>query len=64
MLTGSDIARHQRDLVEIEGDVAMGGSAAWRARRASRPATLMRKLMAAGSASGDRQGVGGESPLR
>ena len=38
-----------KDLVEIEGEVAMGGSAAWRARRASRTATLMRKLMAAGT---------------
>jgi aspartyl-tRNA(Asn)/glutamyl-tRNA(Gln) amidotransferase subunit A len=37
-----------KDLVEIEGEVAMGGSAAWRARRASRTATLMGKLMAAG----------------
>ena len=37
-----------KDLVEIEGEVAMGGSAAWRNRRAPRTATLMRKLMAAG----------------
>jgi aspartyl-tRNA(Asn)/glutamyl-tRNA(Gln) amidotransferase subunit A len=37
-----------KDLVEIEGEVAMGGSAAWRNRIASRTATLMRKLAAAG----------------
>ena len=37
-----------KDLVEIEGEVAMGGTAAWHARRASRTATLMRKLVAAG----------------
>ncbi|MBN9508424.1 MAG: amidase [Alphaproteobacteria bacterium] len=37
-----------KDLVEIEGEVAMGGSAAWRDRRAPRTATLVRKLMAAG----------------
>jgi aspartyl-tRNA(Asn)/glutamyl-tRNA(Gln) amidotransferase subunit A len=37
-----------KDLVEIEGEVAMGGTAAWRDRRAPRTATLMRKLMAAG----------------
>lgn len=37
-----------KDLVEIEGEVAMGGSAAWRSRVAPRTATLMRKLMAAG----------------
>jgi aspartyl-tRNA(Asn)/glutamyl-tRNA(Gln) amidotransferase subunit A len=37
-----------KDLVEIEGEVAMGGSAAWRNRRAPRTATLMRKLLAAG----------------
>jgi aspartyl-tRNA(Asn)/glutamyl-tRNA(Gln) amidotransferase subunit A len=37
-----------KDLVEIEGEVAMGGSAAWRNRVAPRTATLMRKLMAAG----------------
>lgn len=37
-----------KDLVEIEGEVAMGGSAAWRHRRAPQTATLMRKLMAAG----------------
>jgi aspartyl-tRNA(Asn)/glutamyl-tRNA(Gln) amidotransferase subunit A len=37
-----------KDLVEIEGEVAMGGSAAWRNRIALHTATLMRKLMAAG----------------
>jgi aspartyl-tRNA(Asn)/glutamyl-tRNA(Gln) amidotransferase subunit A len=37
-----------KDLVEIEGEVAMGGSAAWRNRMAPHTATLMRKLMAAG----------------
>ena len=37
-----------KDLVEIEGEVAMGGSAAWRNRVAPRTATLHRKLMAAG----------------
>ena len=37
-----------KDLVEIEGEVAMGGTAAWRNRRAPHTATLMRKLMAAG----------------
>src|SRR4249920_2936624 len=37
-----------KDLVEIEGEVAMGGTAAWRHRIAPHTATLMRKLMAAG----------------
>src|SRR6202790_2327985 len=37
-----------KDLVEIEGEVAMGGSAAWRDRVARRTASLHRKLMAAG----------------
>src|ERR1700759_3536861 len=37
-----------KDLVEIEGEVAMGGTAAWRNRVAPHTATLMRKLMAAG----------------
>ena len=37
-----------KDLVEIEGEIAMGGTAAWRGRVASHTATLMRKLMAAG----------------
>ncbi len=37
-----------KDLVEIEGEVAMGGSAAWRDRIAPHTATLHRKLMAAG----------------
>src|SRR6201992_258681 len=37
-----------KDLVEIEGEVATGGSAAWRDRVAAHTATLHRKLMAAG----------------
>ena len=37
-----------KDLVEIEGEIAMGGSAAWRKRIAPHTATLMRKLAAAG----------------
>jgi aspartyl-tRNA(Asn)/glutamyl-tRNA(Gln) amidotransferase subunit A len=37
-----------KDLVEIEGEVAMGGTAAWRNRIAPHTATLMRKPMAAG----------------
>lgn len=37
-----------KDLVEIEGQVAMGGSAAWRNRVAPRTATLLRRLHAAG----------------
>ena len=37
-----------KDLVEIEGEIAMGGTAAWRNRIAPHTATLMRKLMAAG----------------
>jgi aspartyl-tRNA(Asn)/glutamyl-tRNA(Gln) amidotransferase subunit A len=37
-----------KDLVEIEGEVATGGSAAWRNRIAPRTATLMRKILAAG----------------
>jgi aspartyl-tRNA(Asn)/glutamyl-tRNA(Gln) amidotransferase subunit A len=37
-----------KDLVEIEGEVAMGGTAAWRDRIAPHTATLIRKLMAAG----------------
>jgi aspartyl-tRNA(Asn)/glutamyl-tRNA(Gln) amidotransferase subunit A len=37
-----------KDLVEIEGEVAMGGSAAWRHRTAPHTATIMRKLAAAG----------------
>jgi aspartyl-tRNA(Asn)/glutamyl-tRNA(Gln) amidotransferase subunit A len=37
-----------KDLVEIEGEVAMGGTAAWRNRVAPHTATLMRRLMAAG----------------
>lgn len=37
-----------KDLVEIAGEVATGGSAAWKARVAPHTATLHRKLMAAG----------------
>ena len=37
-----------KDLVEIEGEVAMGGTAAWRDMIAPHTATLIRKLMAAG----------------
>jgi aspartyl-tRNA(Asn)/glutamyl-tRNA(Gln) amidotransferase subunit A len=37
-----------KDLVEIKGEVATGGSAAWRNRIAPHTATLMRKLLAAG----------------
>jgi aspartyl-tRNA(Asn)/glutamyl-tRNA(Gln) amidotransferase subunit A len=37
-----------KDLVEIEGKVAMGGTAAWKDRVATRTATLYRKLVAAG----------------
>ncbi len=37
-----------KDLVEIEGRVAMGGSAAWKERVATRTATLYKKLVAAG----------------
>lgn len=37
-----------KDLVEIEGEVATGGSAVWRNRIAPRTASLHRKLMAAG----------------
>jgi len=37
-----------KDLVEIEGQVAMGGSAAWRQRVSPHTATLLRKLTAAG----------------
>jgi aspartyl-tRNA(Asn)/glutamyl-tRNA(Gln) amidotransferase subunit A len=40
-----------KDLVEIEGEVAMGGTAAWRNRVAPHTATLVRKLMAAGMIS-------------
>jgi aspartyl-tRNA(Asn)/glutamyl-tRNA(Gln) amidotransferase subunit A len=35
-----------KDLLEIEGEVAMAGSAAWRHRIAPHTATLMCKLMA------------------
>jgi aspartyl-tRNA(Asn)/glutamyl-tRNA(Gln) amidotransferase subunit A len=37
-----------KDLVEIEGEVAMGGTAAWRNRVAPHTATLVRRLIAAG----------------
>ena len=37
-----------KDLVEIDGKVAMGGSAAWKDRVATTTATLYRKLTAAG----------------
>ena len=37
-----------KDLVEVEGKVAMGGTAAWKDRVAPHTATLYRKLVAAG----------------
>jgi aspartyl-tRNA(Asn)/glutamyl-tRNA(Gln) amidotransferase subunit A len=37
-----------KDLIDIEGKVATGGSAAWRQRRGVRTATLARKLIAQG----------------
>src|SRR5215813_9544571 len=37
-----------KDLVELEGRVATGGSMAWRQRRSTRTATLAQKLIAAG----------------
>jgi aspartyl-tRNA(Asn)/glutamyl-tRNA(Gln) amidotransferase subunit A len=37
-----------KDLIELEGRVASGGSAHWRERRSSRTATLARKLIGAG----------------
>ncbi|MBN9559528.1 MAG: amidase [Alphaproteobacteria bacterium] len=37
-----------KDLVEIEGEVATGGTAAWRGRIARHTATLMQRLTAAG----------------
>jgi aspartyl-tRNA(Asn)/glutamyl-tRNA(Gln) amidotransferase subunit A len=37
-----------KDLVELEGRVATGGSAVWRDRVATRTATLVKKLLAAG----------------
>jgi aspartyl-tRNA(Asn)/glutamyl-tRNA(Gln) amidotransferase subunit A len=37
-----------KDLVELEGRVATGGTAAWRDRRATRTATLAKKLISAG----------------
>ena len=37
-----------KDLIELEGRVATGGSAAWRQRRCTRTATLAQKLISAG----------------
>ena len=37
-----------KDLIELEGRVATGGTAVWRDRRASRTATLAQKLISAG----------------
>ncbi|MBN8930036.1 MAG: amidase [Rhodospirillales bacterium] len=37
-----------KDLVELEGKVATGGSAVWRARKAARTATLARRVISAG----------------
>ena len=37
-----------KDLVELEGRVATGGTAVWRDRRATRTATLAKKLISAG----------------
>ena len=37
-----------KDLIELEGRVATGGTAVWRNRRATRTATLARKLISAG----------------
>ena len=37
-----------KDLVELEGRVATGGSAVWRDRRCTRTATLAQKLISAG----------------
>src|SRR5271168_4584360 len=37
-----------KDLVEMEGRIATGGSKVWAGRRATRTATLARKLIAAG----------------
>src|SRR3954452_4125541 len=37
-----------KDLVELEGRVATGGTAVWRERRATRTATLAQKLISAG----------------
>jgi aspartyl-tRNA(Asn)/glutamyl-tRNA(Gln) amidotransferase subunit A len=37
-----------KDLIELEGRVASGGSAAWRDRRCTRTATLAQKLISAG----------------
>src|SRR5688572_8078021 len=36
-----------KDLIELEGRVATGGTAVWRNRRATRTATLARKLISA-----------------
>ena len=37
-----------KDLIEIEGRIVMGGCEAWRQRRATRTATLARRLIAQG----------------
>ena len=37
-----------KDLIELEGRVTMGGTAVWRNRRATRTATLAKKLISAG----------------
>ena len=37
-----------KDLIELEGRIVTGGSAAWRTRRATRTATLARRLVAQG----------------
>src|SRR5699024_12105635 len=37
-----------KDLIEIEGRIVTGGSAAWRTRRARQTATLVQRLLAAG----------------
>ena len=37
-----------KDLIELEGRVAMGGTVVWRNRRATRTATLAQKLISAG----------------
>jgi hypothetical protein len=39
-----------KDLIELEGRIASGGSAAWRNRRCTRTATLVQKLISAGFA--------------
>ena len=44
-----------KDLVELEGRVATGGSAVWRDRRCTRTATLAQKLISAGMMSSARR---------